>query len=325
MKHLLLLFTLLFTYSCSSQPSSQCLQRKLTFDIGSGSTKYYFAQVNICKKQVLSVVENSSFPFPFKQILISSPNNTFSAKTSIDFIAKLKTVIDKFKPDSIKAVATSAFRTADNGLQFAKQIEKQTSMNLKIITQKEEGFLGYHATKNILQSNKPILYWDIGGGSMQIIIESIDGPKLYEGKIGAVSFKDLVNKALIRKKNSSPNPIKTENIQKVINLSAKFSLNSIPDNFINSASKFKAIGIGGVHQYAILKNNKKNDNFYTLSELKKWLQIKSKLTDKQLGGKYSATDVTNMALVAGFMQTLNLEKIFVMSDINMAYALLYKW
>ena len=312
----LILFLLL---SCTHQQASNCLQTKMTLDIGSGTTKYYIAQVNHCQHKIIKVTAKDSFAFPFKQSLTQS--NNFPQQLQQKFIVQLKKLITKFNPDIIQSVATSAFRTANNGKKFATTLNQKLNLNLQIISQKEEALLGYHAVKGIVH-HSPILYWDIGGGSMQIIQELKSGPQIYKGKIGAVSFKDLVLKQVFHNKQTSPNPL-GKKYKKTLQLAKNFAQKTLPKSFINL--KLPVYGIGGVHQYAILKNNKKNSNFYTQAELKKWLMKKSKLNNQQLGGKYASTDVTNLALVLGFMEILKVNKVQVIPNINMAYALLYKW
>jgi exopolyphosphatase/guanosine-5'-triphosphate,3'-diphosphate pyrophosphatase len=293
----------------------------MTFDIGSGATKYYVAQINRCTKKIVKIVDSNSFPFAFKGRLIKSANNRFSPQDRADFIHKLKPLIDKYHPDQINSVATSAFRTAKNGKQFAASINQEIPINLIVISQKEEAMLGFHAVKAKLATLKNFLYWDIGGGSMQIIKNSHSSQQLYKGKIGAVSFKELVIKKIFSGKRKSPNPLKN-NYVRAIKLAKNFALKTLPKSFPSPG--INTFGIGGVHQYAILKNNKQHGDSYTANELLQWLKRKSKLTDKEIGGKYATTDVTNIALVLGFMQALKISKVTVIPNINMAYALLYK-
>lgn len=324
-KFYLLIFALLYTSCSTSLLIPNCNQYKLTFDVGSGSTKYYYAQVNQCTKSITKMIKNDSFPFPFKKILSQSKDNAFPESSQKIFITKLNNIISTLRPTIIRGVATSAFRTAANGAEFAKVIGQKTKMDLRIITQRQEGLLGYNALKKKLELKTPILYWDIGGASMQMVKEEGGSSHLYEGKIGAVSFKDLINREILHKQTNSPNPIRVKNIAKVVKKAKQFASRTLSLLFKNHPSELKVIGVGGVHQYAILKNNKNSGNAYTLKELKSWLVNKSKLSDKQLGGKYAATDVTNMALVAGYMELLGIKKVTVASNINMAYALLYQW
>jgi exopolyphosphatase/guanosine-5'-triphosphate,3'-diphosphate pyrophosphatase len=55
--------------------------------------------------------------------------------------------------------------------------------------------------------------------------------------------------------------------------------------------------------------------------VKKALTTKGELTDSEIGGKYAATDVSNLALVLGFMKELKIDKIRTLKA-NMAHGIL---
>lgn len=302
----------------------KCAVKKLTFDIGSGSTKYYYAQVNRCAQTVTHIYNQGHFRFPFKQYLLKSTDNRFSHDVQKLFLSKMSEVIKKHPADIVHGVATSAFRTAANGLQVAKNIEEETGMQLQIISQKTEGFLGYKAVQNKIQDKSSFLYWDIGGGSMQMIAPTAGDPMIYEGKIGSASFKNMVLKKIFKGKRKSPNPIRIKNIKKIVSLSSHFAKKTVPQIFLKAAKKMKTIGIGGVHQFSILKKHT-NRNFYSKKQLRKWLTQSANKNDRQVGGEYAQTDITNIALVLGYMDYFELDRIEVKSGINMAYALLFNW
>jgi exopolyphosphatase/guanosine-5'-triphosphate,3'-diphosphate pyrophosphatase len=326
MQKVFFLTIILLISSCSSIPGydQKCSVKKLTFDIGSGSTKYYYAQVNRCSRSVIHIFNQGHFRFPFKQHLIQSKNNRFSAKIQKEFLDKLTVIIKQHPAETIQSVATSAFRTSDNGEEFAQFIREKTGMSLKIISQKTEGLLGYKAVRAKSKQNDKFLYWDIGGGSMQMIIENSTVPMIYKGKIGAASFKSKVLTQIFKGKRQSPNPLGVKNISKAIQISKTFAKNSIPKGFYSLAQKLNTIGIGGVHQYSILKKHT-DKNYYTKKQLIKWLNQGASQNDRQIGGDFSQTDITNLALVLGYMDYLKINRVNVVKGINMAYALLYNW
>ncbi len=51
------------------------------------------------------------------------------------------------------------------------------------------------------------------------------------------------------------------------------------------------------------------------------LTTRNKLTETEIGGKYAATDVSNLALVLGFMKELEIEKVKTLKA-NMAHGIL---
>lgn len=73
--------------------------------------------------------------------------------------------------DKILAVATSAFRTADNGAVFAKKLRKEFGIEVRIIAGEEEAELIYHGIRRAVPlSAENVLMLDIGGGSDEFII-----------------------------------------------------------------------------------------------------------------------------------------------------------
>jgi exopolyphosphatase / guanosine-5'-triphosphate,3'-diphosphate pyrophosphatase len=70
--------------------------------------------------------------------------------------------------DQILAVATSATREAENGGAFLKQIERRTGIRARIITGTEEARLIHLAAVYGVDTPKPAVVIDIGGGSVEV-------------------------------------------------------------------------------------------------------------------------------------------------------------
>jgi exopolyphosphatase/guanosine-5'-triphosphate,3'-diphosphate pyrophosphatase len=70
--------------------------------------------------------------------------------------------------DEVLAVATSATREAENGGAFLKQIERRTGIRARIITGTEEARLIHLAAVYGVDTPKPAVVIDIGGGSVEI-------------------------------------------------------------------------------------------------------------------------------------------------------------
>jgi exopolyphosphatase/guanosine-5'-triphosphate,3'-diphosphate pyrophosphatase len=88
------------------------------------------------------------------------------------------------------------------------------------------------------------------------------------------------------------------------------------------AGNLTVLGIGGVHYYSVRKQCIEGGKTYTISDVKRALAIGQALSDHEISEDiYAATDVSNLALVAGFMETLKIEKIRVLKA-NMAHGIL---
>ena len=70
------------------------------------------------------------------------------------------------------AVATSATREAENGGAFLRAIERKTGIRARIITGTEEARLIHLAAVYGVDTPKPAVVIDIGGGSVEITLGS---------------------------------------------------------------------------------------------------------------------------------------------------------
>jgi exopolyphosphatase/guanosine-5'-triphosphate,3'-diphosphate pyrophosphatase len=85
-------------------------------------------------------------------------------------------IIEAYGVSEIHAYATSAIRNADNGLEFAAQIEAKFGFKTNIIDGEEEAALIYEGIKaSIKLTLEPAMILDIGGGSNEFIICNSEG------------------------------------------------------------------------------------------------------------------------------------------------------
>ena len=321
MKKILFIFLLIFSNIIHAD---SCIEYRGAFDIGSGSTKYLAAKVNICEQKIIDTLFSGSFPVSFKEKLSKNKNNKIEPEILDKFYILMEPVIKKMKKINIKkinAVATSAFRTATNGSEVAKAVSKRLKIDLNIISQKQEALLGYRYIA-ILTGNKPESYavWDIGGGSMQISLEENQKMEIFLGKIASVSFKNLVLDKIFKNKKS-PNPLGKDNVKKIVKLSEEQASKTVSKKFIDYLKGRKIYGIGGVHNYSI-KYQLNADKSYSSLSVFKALEKRSILNDREIGGKYAQTEITNLGLVYGFMKSLKLKEVTLLKA-NLTQSLLF--
>jgi len=85
-------------------------------------------------------------------------------------------------PQSIKAYATSAVRSAANQQAFLDQVCLVTGIEINVITGPTEAayiFEGVRASGALANAGGPALVMDIGGGSVEFILGTEDGPVLW--------------------------------------------------------------------------------------------------------------------------------------------------
>lgn len=90
---------------------------------------------------------------------------------AIQAVQEYSKLINSSKASNIKIVATSAFRTTENGCQLASEIEQITCTKVEIIDgPKEAEYIYYGIREAVPLTEKKVLMLDIGGGSNELII-----------------------------------------------------------------------------------------------------------------------------------------------------------
>lgn len=330
-KYLLCLLFLSFFISVESFAGS-CREVRMGLDIGSGSTKMMVAKVDYCKNKILEVLYKESHPVAYNEDLEKSTDGNLSPvvtelglKTLGKMVAKGKT----FNPEKIRGVGTSVFRKSKNGIAVIKQFARQLRVNIEVISQEEEAKLGYlSALAQMDEKNKDknIVVWDIGGGSMQMF--SADKNKIphrYLGDLASVTFKNMVIEVIQSKSletTITPNPIGEQRGQ-VVALARAYSRIHVPSEIKADLKERIVIGVGGVHGQSLKNQLQLKGPTYTLDELEKVGLVQSLKNDKELGGDYSSTDVTNLLLVQGFMEGLGIKQVSIV-DATLLQGLMLK-
>lgn len=91
---------------------------------------------------------------------------------ALQALSKFARLAQSHEVDEILAVATSATREAENGGAFLRAIERKTGIRARIITGTEEARLIHLAAVYGVDTPKPAVVIDIGGGSVEITLGS---------------------------------------------------------------------------------------------------------------------------------------------------------
>ena len=314
-------FILSFTVACSMAPKSgnstqsACEETRGSVDMGSGSTKALVAVVDFCQKKILKVTFSEQTPIGFKDSLEESKDGRFDAETLEEAQVKYSALIAAMKElgaKSIKSVATAAFRKATNGAEAAVQIAGSTGVPITIISQTQEAELGVQSAV-VLAGVAPesVAVWDIGGGSMQMSYIKDGKLQVFEGDLASVSFKNAVIKDLQKKnpeKVKSPNPLRAQR-DKAVKLAQAHASRTASDELKTLSPNLKWLGIGGVWWHSVRKQSPENDSVVTTQEIEQSLKKRASLRDSEIGGNYAETEVTNLALVLGYMKALKIKEV----------------
>lgn len=127
--------------------------------------------------------------------------------------------ITGYQCEKVKAVATSAIRSATNGRQFTRSVKEATGIDIEIIDGNTEARLIYEGVRQAVSMDKMSLIMDIGGGSVEFII--CDQSRLY----WQASYP--VGAARLREKFHHSDPVDQKDIEQI----EKYLAESLPDLF----------------------------------------------------------------------------------------------
>lgn len=317
---------LFFIHGCAALTERTCTEQRAAFDIGSATIKMKTASVNKCRPAPIRIIRQQEAKVPFAE---STRNRTLSLNVRSEGIAQIQAMKDEALSAGAQVfagVATAAFRQADDAADFLAEIKAKTGINVRLISQEEEAVLGYQAA--LTQVRKPaeaIVVWDIGGNSMQMVMkDKTQKYQVYQGLMASISYKNQIIEKVHRRPaggQTSPNPVGGRNLLTALEL-AMNAAGDVPEEmkrFLRKAGT-TVIGIGAVHNQSIRKQLG-GKNTYRRTDLRKVLGKKLDLTDAQIGGPFADTDVSNLILVWGFMQKLDIAEVRL-ADVNLTDGIL---
>lgn len=320
MRLLSVLFISLLAIATGAQAKS-CQENRLGFDIGSGSTKILVAQVDTCQKKILKVLLQDSRPVSYNEDFEKSKDGNISSILEEKGLATLKELTElarQHKPVKSSGIATSVFRKAKNGKDIIQRFSKKLKIPLTVISQEREAELGYASAlssidqTDVLGQKKKVVVWDIGGGSMQMILKD-DKEKfqMYLGQLASVSFKNMIIEVFQQRSietTSSPNPIGLSR-PNAIALARAYARLHVPASFVNKDRNLIYVGVGGVHAQSIKNQLQLKEMNYSLRDVDDLAVQQAQKSDKDLSGDYRSTDVSNLLLVQGFMEALGIREV----------------
>lgn len=316
MRIVVFLFSVLVLFGCQTAPKCG-LERRAAFDVGSGATKLKVVELNTCSQELTQVILEEQVNVEYRDALEKDPEGNFSEQIQAEgmgALAKLQGDARAQGARKFAGIATAAFRQAKNADGFVINIREKLGIPLRIISQSEEALLGFQAARESAKApSTDLVVWDIGGGSMQMVsLDETLKPTVYKGELASVSFKNQVITQIQKKdpaKVQSPNPLTKSQIKKALILVEREAEASVPAGI---KKKFEdpqtvVIGVGGVFAKSLSRQIPGVTTF-TQEKIFEALQKRTGMTDEQLKDPFSATDVTNIALVYGYMKSLGIKK-----------------
>ena len=139
------------------------MQRIAIIDIGSNSARLVIT--HIYKNGAYNMVYNQKEALRLSQKIDKNGNLTQQAFTdTIETMKSFAYMCKLYHADRIIAVATAAIRNAGNGAELTRLVQRETGINLHIITGNTEAYISYLGVINTLPYHSGIIF-DLGGGS----------------------------------------------------------------------------------------------------------------------------------------------------------------
>lgn len=303
---------------------------RAAIDIGSGTTNLKVAKVNTQTNKIISKIYEQTIPVGYQSQLEHSGNNTFNQEVMNQGIQSIQTLKDAalmHQAKRVVGVATAAFRTAANGVEFANEIEKQTGVPVRVVDQDEEGILAFRGALALTAVQpEDAVVWDIGGGSMQLTTLSSQGTYLVEkGTLASIPFRNYIIQAIEKhdiKTVPTPNPMNQEVMDAAVTYAKQNSL--LTNDFVKNKIAMKGthvLGVGNLLNRGVQPLVGKD--IIDQSELGKAVNGLVGKTDADLPEGHPDVIVSNAALIYGYMLGLDMKELHFVQVNNADGALTY--
>lgn len=310
------LFILFFSLSFFSQAFAN-IERRAAVDIGSGSIKVAIADVDVEKNQIVDMILETAFSVPFQAALDKSDDGTFDKETKslgLTAFKEIKELAGYYQVKRIVAIATSAFRKANNSKSYISQIKEETQIHVEIISQREEGEIAFFSALalNSLDRKETVVI-DIGTGSLQITTLNSDyEPTVYMGEqMGSVAFKNYIVAVLQENDldgDISPNPMNEDDLWAADSYARAFGRKAYPVIKKKIQENPKIIGIGRLFYHSVRPLASEGD-VITRGGLRRYIEKALNKSDEELNNPFAHVDVTNCILTLAIMKSLHIQEI----------------
>lgn len=154
------------------------IQKYAAIDIGSNAVRLLISTVTIPEKNNLPTrfKKTSLIRIPIRlgaDVFLDGKISDRNARRMEDTIKAFSLIIKSYEITKFRACATSAMRSASNGLALAKSIKKNSGIDIQIIGGAEEAkYISATDLQEYIDLDKNYLYVDVGGGSTEFSVYS---------------------------------------------------------------------------------------------------------------------------------------------------------
>lgn len=176
-------------------------------DLGTNTFNLLVAEI-LADKQI-NILHRSKYPVKLGEGGINQNYITKEAqkRAHLAFI-EMRQIINSYHTIKTFGFATSAIRTAKNGMDFVKQIHQDFDIEIEVISGNREAELIYYGTREAVGlDDEVVAILDIGGGSNEIIIANSE--KIFWKKSYPIGMTRLLEQF------RPSDPIKMDELEKI--------------------------------------------------------------------------------------------------------------
>ena len=270
--------------------------RLAAVDIGSNAIRLFVAEVFYDEGKIeLDKISHTRIPIRLGEDVFTFGRISEQKEKQLkQVITGLGLIIESLGVEHYRICATSAMRSAENGIEVANAIALKTGLSIDILSGAEEADIIFgNFEQQDLPKSKNYLFIDVGGGSTELsIIENFERKHSQSFEIGTVRM--LINEQ--------------ENVPRAISFWLK--------EYLNAGLDYEAIATGGNISSAFKMLEKKQREPVTVKELETLLRALSKLSPHERVKKFSIRPdradviVPALNLYTQVANSANIEKIF---------------
>lgn len=165
-------------------------------DVGSGSIKVTVAKIDPQSNKIEQILYSEEHVVPFKRDMQVGGTSALSEKIRLVAFEKLQNLKQELKvhaPTQWKGIATAASRQATNATEMYEKINRDLDIDIRIISQNEEGRLGFATAAAVSGIPKEkLIAVDSGSGSFQITTHIDDQLEVIEGQLGYIPSLEML-------------------------------------------------------------------------------------------------------------------------------------
>jgi exopolyphosphatase/guanosine-5'-triphosphate,3'-diphosphate pyrophosphatase len=286
-------------------------------DVGSGSMKVTLAKVDPQSNKIHKIIYSKEHPIPLKRDLQVGKKSEFSEKiqeTAIATLASLQNELACHRVDEWKGIATAASREALNAQQMYDKIDQELGVNISIISQGEEGRLGFitaAAVSGIDPEN--LISLDSGSGSFQLTSLINNDLEVVEGQLGHIPSLEILMK-LRGQPLDLQTPPKTVTLEEATVLVEQMTplMPQMSEEFAQKVHNPSStvVGIGNENFIFAMGAQAVGKNTYTKAELWEGIKKHAGLPPEQMGEYTKPHEaVLGMVLLYSIMDAMDINEL----------------